>query len=209
MPGANTKQCEDLANAAAFRQRLGRGDLLDILTEALVKLANLGRDLGHRQHEIDQPGGNRVSRHIAVLGFVRILRDHEPAVFLDPLQARRSVRAGPREHHAGRPRSPRVCERSKEQIDRRAALLDARHAGNGNLLAVDTQETVRRDDVHLIGLDSHSLLDLDDGNPGRGLQHFGEMAFMIGGEMEDDDVGGPGVGGNVREERLQRFDAAR
>ena len=75
---------------------------------------------------IDQRRGNRVARHVVVLGFVRILNEADAAEFLDALDAHRAVGAGPRQHDRGRVRAVRLGQRPEEDVHRRSPLLEAR-----------------------------------------------------------------------------------
>ncbi len=52
------------------------------------------RHLRHRQNVMHQPGRDRVARHVVVLALARVLRHDDPAVFVHPLEAVRSVGPG-------------------------------------------------------------------------------------------------------------------
>src|SRR3954471_12801013 len=68
---------------------------------------------------------------------------------------------------------------------------------------------VRRNYVNVIGLDTDALLNLGYRNGSGALQQLCQLTGMIGREVQNDDVSHAALSRHVREELLERLDAAR
>lgn len=100
-------------------------------------------------------------------------------------------------------------QRSEEVIDwtTMAALFD--RLTQMQPTALQSHREAWPNDVNVIGLDSHPILNLNDLHGRTTTENVGHQALMLGRKMLDDHVRHAAVGGGRREERLQCLDAAR
>jgi len=143
-----------------------------------------------------------------VLALLRILRDDDAPVLLDPLEAARPVRTGAGQQDSHGTRRMGVGQRAKEDVHWRTALLRAERVGDAEMAVGHPEARVRRDDVDVVSLEPDGLGGTHDRQAARHLQNLGEMALVFGGEMEHDHERRSGVGRHVREEVLERLDSA-
>ncbi len=102
-----------------------------------------------------------------------------------------------------------VGERPEEDVDRGASLLQTQRVGDGQVSVGKAKAGVRRDDVDVIRLEPDGLGRAPNRHARHNLQHFGEMAFVLGREMKHDHEGGAAVRRHAHEELLQGLDATR
>ena len=99
-------------------------------------------------------------------------------------------------------------QRAEEQVDRRPSPARLVKFRDGDLVVGDVQPAVGRDDIDVIRLQRHRILDLQHGHIGARGQNAGHLAAHIRIEMHDDDEGRAGFFGQRSEQMLQRADAA-
>jgi len=99
-------------------------------------------------------------------------------------------------------------ERAEECVDRQAKAVRGRRLEQMERAAQDRQVLVRRDHVHVIGLDLHPILDLDDRHRRRALEQLDQHALVIRVEVLDDDEGGSALGRCMLQKEIERFEAA-
>ena len=172
-------------------------------------LDDFGGNLGDIQNLVNQIRRNRVPHHIAILGFARILCKHRAAVFLDALQTHRTVRARPRQNNANRLLVMRLGKRAKENINRRAPLLNRLNRRGDDMPVRHRKTLIRRDDKNVIRLDFDALLHLRHGNLRVRLQNFRQLAFVFGRKMQDNDISRARISANIPEKFFQRLNPAR
>jgi hypothetical protein len=88
-----------------------------------------------------------------------------------------------------------------------ASLLDARDLLHEQRAVGDVERLVGRDDVDVIGLDPDLVHHLHHGNGGGNLEHAGELAVVVRGQVEDDDVRRARVRLDVGKKLLEGLDA--
>ena len=140
------------------------------------------RDLRHRQHPVDHAGGDGRCAASRDAGFVRILRDRQPAALLDALDADRAVAVRARQHDRRGMRPMGVRERAEEHIHRdpcpRAGVAVQPQ------LAVDRREPLaRRNHVDAVRL---RRAPSSPARPASAwmLQHFGQDALVVGRQVQ-------------------------
>ena len=88
------------------------------------------------------------------------------------------------------------------------ALFGRGEWGDGDIPILDGQGTVGRDHVDVIRPERRALLDADNREWGRTLQHLREAALVIGRQVQDDDERRSGFGRDTRKKMLERGDAS-
>ena len=78
-----------------------------------------------------------------------------------------------------------------------------------DVAVLDHQVLVGWDYIYVVGLDPNCLVDLGNGNFAVGLEHRGEIAFVLWRQMQYHNESRSAVRGNVAEELLERGNAAR
>ena len=175
----------DLRHYVLQNLPVGRGRLFERLgdLDAGLRGGEAQHVPGHipdRQHKVDLTGCDRVLGHGIELGFLRVLRDREPALLLDLPEAEAAVRASPRQNDPNAAVAVRVGQGLEEMIDRRTplvAFLDFREAQ----VAVDRREiAARRNHIDMVRLDLLIFGHLSDRHRGKRLQHLGhdELGFL-------------------------------
>ena len=208
--GANSKKSENLAQrglvifGSRFRSflNLDRADIVFVSD-------NLRRNLPDIQNRVNQIGRNRIARHLAKFGLTRILHENRAAAFLDALQTHRTVRARSAQNDANRPFLMRFRQPAKEKINRSAPFLSADIRLDDDMTVEYFQVLVRRHDVDVIRLDLHPFINLFYGNLRRRLQNFRQMTFVVGRQMQNNDICHARIGGNIFKKLLESLNAAR
>ena len=127
------------------------------------------RDVVDRQDEVDHAGAHGAAHHAVVLG--ALLGDGQPALLLDRAQAERAVAARAGEDEARRALALGTGERLEEGVDRRAlpAAL-RRHRPEPEMVVLDGQRLVGRDDIDAVGLDLDAVARLDHRQLGAAIE---------------------------------------
>jgi hypothetical protein len=166
----------------------------------------LRRHLGRRQHEVDQPGGDRAARHPIVLGGFGVLRHHHAALALDRPQPQRTIASRARQHDADRPLVLVLGQGSKEEVDRQP---QASRCGRFQQLQGTIQKghvPVGRNDVGTVRLNRHPVLDLEDLHPRVAFDQIRKHALVVRGQVlhQDKSHAAVGIGGHARKEGFER-----
>jgi hypothetical protein len=137
----------------------------------------LGGNVLGREHEVHGSGGHGAARHRVVARGI-ILRECDPALGLDGLQAQCAVGGGARENDADGTVALVFCECVEEKINRsmRRSCLGARPEGQH--ARGDAQTLVRRNDVDVIRLDAQVVGHLVDRERRRASEQLRERAVM-------------------------------
>ena len=187
----------------ACRQGL-RGDMGLVLDQ----VHELASKLAHGKHHVGQSRRNRAARHGRIFRFIWVLHQNKAAGLFDGFGANRSVRASPSQDH-GESVAMLVREGAEKQVDRRTppARFVERQAID---LAVDeTKLAVRRNDINIVPLKRHPLIDLANGNVRLARQYLREFARMRGLKMHDHDIGRARIWRDLCQKALQGAQAAR
>ena len=120
-------------------QPIGLGRCAGALSAGAARAAVLEdrvRNLRRGKHQIDRAGQDRAARHAVITGLLRILRDHQAALFLDRLQPGAAVGAGSRKDDADGAGAEFLGQRMQQEIERQAramALLRLRQTQGAGL----------------------------------------------------------------------------
>ena len=173
------------------------------------KLHDVSAQVADRTHGIHDAGFDGRLRHPAVERGIGRLRHGDAARALDRAQAERAVAARARKDDADRLFARGIGERAHEVIDRHTqAARFGRRLGKQPVIH-DREVAVRAEDVDVPRFDRHVFARLDHGQIGRPLQYLGQLAFVIGCEVLEDDEAGVRVAADMFDECLERFDPAR
>ena len=93
-------------------------------------------------------------------------------------------------------------------IDRHVEPLGSRTPDEPQLAMIENDIEIRRQDVHLIGLDRHEVGDLHDRHGGGFHQQLSEGAGEFGAKMLDDDEAHPGIHRQASEEHGDGLETA-
>ena len=116
------------------------------------------RDLCGPEHQIDRAGCDSATRHAVIAGFAHVLGDDETAFRLYGLQAKTAVGAGSRKDHADRARAIFASEGIQEEVERKPRAVSCLRLRNPQrALVVDRQIDARRNDIHALAFDCHSV----------------------------------------------------
>src|SRR5208282_2219953 len=151
-------------------------------------------NLRYREHEVHGPRHDRAPRHAVKLGVVRILRDDEPALFLDRLQPQAAVAAGSRENDADRAVAQLFRQRAQEEVERQACTVALPRFGESQGTAADREIGTRRNEIDMLALEPHPvrcLLHLHRRMAGQQIDHHAHMRRI---EMLDQNEGHAGAG---------------
>ena len=169
------------------------------------------RDLRHEarkgRHEIDDAGRDRGLRHHHIVGLVGFLHEDDAAGLLDGAHAKRPVGAGAAQHHGGAVAS-RGGDGPEEHVDRRTPPTRLAERPSRQIVTLDHELAVGRDDVDAVRLQLRRALDGMHRHARARRQYLRERARLIRREMHDDDIGEAEVVGDLGKEGLQRRDAA-
>ena len=167
------------------------------------------RHLRHRQHGIDQAGGDRAGRHaghrlVAVAG----LRQRQPAVILDRAQSLRAIAAGAGQHHAYGAVTLVFGQRGEEGIDRPAMLARRRRLAYLQHAVGDGQRGIRRNHIDMPRLDAHAVRCLQHRHAGAAADQLRQQAVVVRRQVLHQHEGQFAVRRHVREKRLECFQAS-
>src|SRR5581483_9862230 len=162
-----------------------------------------GRHFNDRQDKVDQPRCDRVPRHIAVFGFIRILGNTTSAQFLYPFKTHRTVRACAGQGDGHCVSTARFSKSSEENINRGAAFFDFCYLGKHKVVVVHRQTLVWRNDVNMIWLDFDFFSHLGNRQFAVQLQDLCQFALVFRRHVEDNNIGDAGIRTGVRKEFLQ------
>ena len=109
-------------------------------------------NLRYREHEVHGTRHDRAPRHAVILGFVRILRDDEPALFLDRLQSQAAVAAGSREDHADRAAAELLRQRAQEEVERQARAVTLPRFREAEGATLDREISTRGNEIDMLGM---------------------------------------------------------
>ena len=171
-----------------------------------------GEDFGnlrYREHEVHGPRHDRAPRHAVILGLVRILRDDEPALFLDRLQSEAAVAAGSRENDADRAVAQLFRQRAQEEVERQARAVTLPRFREAEGTALDREIGTRRNEIDMLALERHPvccLLYLHRRMAGQQIDHHARMRRI---EMLDQNEGHAGAGRERGEQPPEGIEAAR
>ena len=167
------------------------------------------RHLRHRQHGIDQAGGDRAGRHaghrlVAVAG----LRQRQPAVILDRAQSLRAIAAGAGQHHAYGAVTLVFGQRGEEGIDRPTMLARRRRLAYLQHAIGDGQRGIRRNHIDMPRLDSHAVRCLQHRHGGAAADQLRQQAVVVWRQVLHQHESQLAVRRHVREKRLECFQAS-
>lgn len=168
------------------------------------------RDLGNRDHEVDDAGSHGAAGHVGVAwgGAIGALRQGQPAGLLDRLHPEGTFAAAARQQDADGILPGVLGERGHQDIDRLALA-----PGIGVMLpklqraVLDREHRIERQHIGMVRLDPLVVGGGQDGNGGMGAENGGQGAFAAGAEMCHRDEGDAAVGRYGLEEVLQRLNA--
>ena len=166
------------------------------------------RHLLRRQDAVGDAGLVRGPRHAVELRALDVLDDHQAAGVVDVADAARAVAAAARQHDRDRARAAVLRERAEEHVDRQRQLLLAIALAEQQPAAGDDHLLLRRDQIDVVGLDQHAVLDELDRQLGVAPEQLVHQALEVRRQVLDDDERHLGVGREVVEEVLERFESA-
>ncbi len=171
----------------------------------------LGRHLGGRKHVVHQPGGNGALRHAVVFGRFGVLCHRHAALAFDRAYPLRAVAARAGEHDADRAFMLVLGERAEEEVDRQAMAARRGRFQQVERAVQKGHVPVGRNDVGAVGLDRHSVLNLEDLHAGIALDQVGENAFMVRGQVlhQHKSHAWTGLGRHAGKESLKRRQTTR
>lgn len=187
--------------AAAFADQ--RHDLLQLLAGLLSRLrastfrrshlAGIVQEGGNPRwqvfghgHHIDDVGGHGTARHTLRLSAIGLLRQRESTCLADGAQAKGTVRAHPRQHHADGPVAKLGGKREEEEVDRQAQAAPLCRCRHVQRAALKAQVCVGRDDVHAIGFQPYPVAGFDHTHGSAALQNLRQDAGTQGIEVLND-----------------------
>ncbi len=155
------------------------------------------------------PVSLRRPRHAVELRAVEVLHDHQAAGVVDVADAARAVAAAAREHDGDGAAAAVLGERAEEHVDGQRQLLLPIALAQEQPSARDDHLLLRRDQIDVVGLDRHAVLDEMDRQPGVSRQQLVHQALEVGREVLNDDEGHPGLARHVVEEAFERVEPPR
>ena len=174
----------------------------------LIRL-QLGRHRFDRQHIVDLAGCRRALRHSGQrVAVIFRLRQCQPAMLLDRGGTQRSVAPGARQDDANGVLALIFGQRLEEGIDRPTAVAGWRRLDDLQASTRYRHRCVGRNDEDAVRLDQNAVGRLDNVHRGGPAEQFGQHAFIVRREMLDEHIGHASIGRGVREEALERIEAA-
>ena len=195
--------------AANLEQEIGDvGKIEDARRPAFEVIANGRRHRRHVEHLVDQSRRHRAVGHAVVFRGLRPLHNRQAARLLDRTQTFAAVAAGAGKYDASRIRSLVERQTAEEVVDRAAKAARLGKFGQSELVAVDREARIGRNQINAIGFDRHAVGDLLHGHGRAPSEQFGEHAFVVGIEMLHENIGEPRIRRRGRQEVLKSFEAA-
>jgi hypothetical protein len=180
--------------------RPGRGALgLAVLDEHVRHLLRPE----HERGDAGVPGG---LRHAVELRRLRVLHDDETAGLVDVADATRTVAAAAGQHDGDGALPAVLGERAKEDVDGERQLLLPIALAEEQPAAGDDHLLLGWDQVDVVGLDQHAVLDEMDGEIGVTSEQLVHQALEVRREVLDDHEGHAAGQGHVVEERFERLE---
>lgn len=157
---------------------------------------------------VRQPRIDGAARHAVERGSGWRLHEHCAGLLLDRTQPQRAVRA-----HAGQDHADAVLllvgrQGTEEVVDGQVQAARRRRFEQVQDAMEDRQVAVGRDDIDVIRLDGHPVLDSHHRHRGDALQQLRQGALVGGVEMLDDDEGQTAGRWHLPEKQLQRLQSA-
>lgn len=205
--GASLQQFQHLVQISwgisSFRAGLAAVDvgMLEVLDQCLGHLLD-------GQNVVGQASGNGALRHLLVLGRCGVLDHGHAPRGLDGFQAQGTGRSGPGKDDANSPFLLILGQGTEEAVHGRLRGMPLYWPGQTENPSVDGHEMVRWDDVDVIGLDRHVILDLNDGHGGVSGQQPDHEALVRRIEMRHQHKGDPAFGWHRSQELLERIQPA-
>ena len=165
-------------------------------------------NLRYREHEVHSPRHDRTPRHAVILGLVWILRDDEPALFLDRLQPQAAVAAGSRENDADRAVAQLFRQRAQEEVERQARAVTLARLRKAQGAGLDREIGTRWNEIDMLALELHPvdrLLYLHRRMAGQQIDHHARMRRI---EMLDQNEGHAGAGRERNKQPPEGVEAA-
>ena len=148
------------------------------------------RDLCGPEHQIDRAGCDSATRHAVIAGFAHVLGDDETAFRLYRLQAKTAVGASSRKDHADSARAIFASEGIQEEVERKPRAVSCLRLRNPQrALVVDRQIDARRNDIHALAFDRHSVGRQQDRHRGMARKQIHHHAVVAGVQVLHDDEG--------------------
>ena len=166
-------------------------------------------NLRHRKHQVHRACHDGAFRHAVIAGFVRVLRNDQPGVFLHRFEPDGAVGPGSREDDADRARAVGIRQRMQQEIEGQTRSVARFRARKLKMAAADGQIGSGRDDIDMLPLDRHSIHGLLNGHRRMTRQQVHHHAFMGRIEMLDQDERHAAGGGNCIHELSAGVQAAR
>ena len=187
------------ASAVAHRQRAQTLDIFDQLPGHVLD----------GKLQIDRARGHRVVRHIRVArrGVIGLLRDRQPAFFLDCPGAERAVVPGAGQDHRDRVLAAILGERGEKDVDRVVFVAMGR-LPQVQLAAAQGRHRVGHQHIDAICLDRLAVSRREDRQVCGPAQDLRQRALIALAEMRHDDKRHAGFRRHRRKKRLQRLDPA-
>ena len=138
-----------------------------------------------------------------------VLREGDPALALDRLQAERPVGPGPRQNHADRLTVSRDSQRPQKHIDRHMQPTRLAAWSQPQPIPLDHHVRVRRDDVDVIRLQFSPIAHFAHHHRRDVRQNLGHRTLVIRVQMRDDDKRHPALRSHRAKELGQRFESPR
>ena len=206
MAGAGAHHGQDLINQVL---RIGFGSLATLWLGNVFVAEILPQNGGHRfggKDVVRHASGYRTARHaIEFCGF-GVLNQNQPPSRPHLFQPVGPVASGSRQHDCNDPFALIGSKRPEQHIHRVAVPAPFR----GLYQVQDTprycQISVRSDDIDMVALDLHLILDLDHGHCGVCCQHPRHLAFAGGIKVQNQNKGCTAVIGHRIEKLAERFD---
>jgi hypothetical protein len=177
--------------------------------QRLVEIGRyLLRQVGGRGDKVNQVGINDALRHAVEFGLAGILRQTQPTLFLNRLQAEHAVRAHPGKNHADGAVDPLLRQTAQKEIHRQPQGGLRRRIGKVENPMQQGQVLVGRNNIDVVGLYLYPVLYLHHRQVRDSSDQLGQDTGMASIQMLDDDESHATVGRHIPEKLLQRLQAA-
>ena len=172
--------------------------LIDVVDVEHVRAAPVvGEQCRHPvdgQDPVHQPRVDGVPGHAGKFRRGGILRQHDAPVALHLLQAGAAVGAGAREHDRDRAACQALAEGNEQLVHRTPAAARFRRFTQPQPVALDRERAVRHDDVDVVRLDPHAVLDVAHGHGRAPREDLADVALPRGIQVKDEHECHAGVG---------------